>query len=383
MTCSNCFNGCAEITSDQCVKYTGPSIGGLGIETGDTLAMVEAQILLFLQDVMDGDGIFPDINSQGWCDLIQNKLPVSGPITLTQILTALLESACELQTQIDGIVNSIDTLEGNYTIGCLSGVTASSGTHDILQATITKLCLVNTSLGALALNLSTNYSSNGAQLDAYIANYLSVHQPSSSLMSAKMVPYVAYEFFGDLTGKFDANGVGIPATVWDKIYICNGYNGLTPDKRGRVSVGATSGPGPAITDPAVLPGGFNPAYSATPGSWTKAGANSVTLDATQMPIHTHTPTITLSDPTHTHFTVLNSVPATNLSNLTPIKYDQSDDTQQDYTLKGVIGTPNIGLTSPTASGVTVASQTNSNAGGGLAHSNIQPVIACYYIMYIP
>jgi hypothetical protein len=40
MGCNNCFNGCAETTSDQCVKYTGISIPELGIVKGDSLAAV-------------------------------------------------------------------------------------------------------------------------------------------------------------------------------------------------------------------------------------------------------------------------------------------------------------------------------------------------------
>ena len=43
MSCSNCFNGCAEITSDKCVKYTGADIPALGISYGDTLLHVEEQ----------------------------------------------------------------------------------------------------------------------------------------------------------------------------------------------------------------------------------------------------------------------------------------------------------------------------------------------------
>jgi len=40
MSCTNCFNGCAETTSDQCVKYTGIDIPELGIVKGDPLAAV-------------------------------------------------------------------------------------------------------------------------------------------------------------------------------------------------------------------------------------------------------------------------------------------------------------------------------------------------------
>lgn len=32
MSCTNCFNGCTEITSDKCVRYTGTNIPELGIQ---------------------------------------------------------------------------------------------------------------------------------------------------------------------------------------------------------------------------------------------------------------------------------------------------------------------------------------------------------------
>jgi hypothetical protein len=48
MSCTNCFNGCSEITSDKCVKYTGADIPALGIQNGDTLEFVEQTLAQFL-----------------------------------------------------------------------------------------------------------------------------------------------------------------------------------------------------------------------------------------------------------------------------------------------------------------------------------------------
>lgn len=42
--CSNCYNGCTEIVSDKCVKYTGVDIPELGIVKGDPLSAVLLQI---------------------------------------------------------------------------------------------------------------------------------------------------------------------------------------------------------------------------------------------------------------------------------------------------------------------------------------------------
>ena len=188
MACSNCFNGCAEITSDQCVKYTGLSIPALGITNGDPLSKVEESITNVLLEVLTGTNIVPTIDPDIVCNLVKDFLPVSD-VNLVDYIVALIKASCSLQTQLDVEVGRIDTIEADYTVGCLA-VSPSAGTHDILQAVIVKVCSLNASLGALTLNLSTNYSSNGAQLDAYIANYLSSHTPTSTLMSNKMVPYV-------------------------------------------------------------------------------------------------------------------------------------------------------------------------------------------------
>jgi hypothetical protein len=60
--CSNCFNGCAEIVSDQCVRYTGVDVPLLGIQHGDSLSYVEQALITFLTAALDGTGIKPTID---------------------------------------------------------------------------------------------------------------------------------------------------------------------------------------------------------------------------------------------------------------------------------------------------------------------------------
>jgi hypothetical protein len=45
MPCSNCYNGCTEIVSDKCVKYTGLDVPALGIQNGDSLNFIEASLI--------------------------------------------------------------------------------------------------------------------------------------------------------------------------------------------------------------------------------------------------------------------------------------------------------------------------------------------------
>lgn len=47
MSCQNCYNGCTDIISDKCTKYTGNNVPELGIENGDSLFSVQQSIFSF------------------------------------------------------------------------------------------------------------------------------------------------------------------------------------------------------------------------------------------------------------------------------------------------------------------------------------------------
>ena len=362
MACSNCFNGCTEITSDKCVRYTGPNIELLGINNGDTLLTVENALITYLLTALDGTGITPFLNPNSLCDLINNNLPSGEDFNLVEILDALLKSICSLQTQITDVVDIVDEIESDYTIGCLTGVSADSGTHDILQATIVKLCALDIALTALTLDLETNYVRID-EIDNYIENYL-ISISESTLFKTKMIPYVAMEYYGPLAGNFDSTGAGLGN--WVDVYLCNGDNG-TPDKRGRVPVGATSVPGIVPMDSQVNPGGLNPTYTVTsPAVSTKAGTNSVTLTETQIPSHTHTATVS-TEPDHTH------------SISFELGENDGGGTGQDLR----VAPPDETSVDTDPAGEHSHTVTISNTGGDGAHTNTQPSLACYYIIYLP
>ena len=189
-----------------------------------------------------------------------------------------------------------------------------------------------------------------------------------------MVPYTVVEYYGTLSN-FDATGAGLGD--WEKIYLCNGQN-FTPDKRGRVPVGAIQ----------LVPGGaLNAAVNpANPGNPNYAlqdpyGANTITLDATQIPSHTHVPTVT---DTHYHYEFANVVNTTDVvvdsTNYVARALNLDVATPLEYTMNASPTVPTVGRTGGTQGTIAVS---NASTGGGLAHSNIQPVLACYYIMYIP
>lgn len=385
--CSNCYNGCTEIVSDRCVKYTGIDVPVLGIQTGDSLSFVEQALITFLTSTLDGTGIKINLGDTVVCNLIQQYLPTCGDLTIVDISKALIEAACDLQTQVDAIVadivvinNEIDVIEADYTVRCLidgtPSITPSSGTHAVLQATIDALC-------ALALDLSTNYvpinSSPGHPgVNDYIQAYLNSIS-TSTLVSNKMVPYSVLPYFGPLSN-FDGSGAGIGD--WLKVNLCNGQNG-TPDLRGRTLVGTTTGMFGGPLAPAVdfnIPGSGSPNYIL--GS--VAGANQVSLDITQVPSHTHSATAvsTVTPATHSHLTV-SSGTSVGLNAADPIDEGYSSGGNLGYSLRSAAGaTANVGKTNDvTISATTVVS--NSATGGGLAHANIQPSIGSYFIIYLP
>ena len=371
--CTDCYNGCTEIVSDRCVKYTGIDVPALGITTGDTLSHVEESIINFLVPVLNGTGVKPIIDDSIICNTVRQYLPVCTictGFTLNEILSAIIKAACDLQVQIDTINATLATLNADYTIGCLTGVTASSDTHAIVQAVITKLCSLSADFAQLLIDLPTTY----VQLDdlnTLIQDYLD--NSSTGLISNKMVPFSVVPYFGSLS-YFNSSGAG--TGVWDKIYLCNGNNG-TPDLRGRGLTGAINGvPGGGLS-PAVdpsIPGSGNPNYSI----FDNAGANQITLTSTQLPLHTHANTVTVTDPTHTH-----QVGPTGKGVLGLL---DTGTTTKNFDNAGSNNTPlqSTFATAAAATGITV-SITNAAgpAGGGLPHANIQPVTACYWIMYKP
>lgn len=364
MSCSNCYNGCSEIVSDKCVKYTGVDVPVLGIKEGDSLSFVEQAIIEFLTSTLDGSGIKIDIPQQTYCTLVSQYLPTCGDISVVDVLTALIKAACDLQVQVSTLRGRVDVIEASYTIpACITGVTSTSGTHAILQAVLTKLCAVDAALAALAINISTTYVKL-ADLNSLIAAYLASVTPVITQQYQKMVPYTVVEYYppGGSLSNFDITGKGLASAGFDKIYLCNGQNG-TPDKRGRVGVGVIYGTGLNPNVDPIYPG--NPSY--TLGML--QGTNTITLSPAQIPSHTHANTATVVDPTHRHDL---SLVLGDDGNGNYIDNSDNPNNQGTYVAK----------TQYASTGITVT-MNNAATGGGQSHSNIQPVLACYYIMYIP
>lgn len=369
---TNCYNGCAQIVSDKCVEYTGDNVPLLGIETNDTLLSVENTLVSYIITLLNGSGIIPVISPSELCPIVTEYLPSSGTIDLNEYITAIVKAICSVKNQADASTAAITALNANYSIGCLSGVTSSSDTHEIVQAIITKLCQQGVDLAALAIDVDSNYVKL-ADINSLISAYLnSISIGTQEYL--KMVPYTVVEYYGNLTGYPTVSDgfnltTGVGYGSWQKVYLCNGLNG-TPDKRGRVPVGVTTGVGGGAFDPSVDPTIVgNPTYTIN----TKYGANTVTLNSTQIPAHTHT----ITDPGH--YTDIKVYPSIS-----------SDWRTADGSGNPVSGIENVafgGLGTVQTATTTTKSYTGINStnsvGSGGSHNNAQPALACYYIMYIP
>lgn len=360
MACTNCFNGCGTSTPDKCVVYTSDDITFPGSLSPDicqgktSLFIVEQLLISKIISLINGTGMIPDVDLQ--CNLIKSFL-TGGDISATTLFNIYAQSICALDTRVTDIELE---LELNAPIS-ISGTCLSLPTNptrdQILTALVSKVCSLDTRVSTI----ESDYV-KATQLDNLISQYLSNNSGSGVQQNSKMVPYVAYEYYGPLSN-FDGSGKGLSASGFDKVYLCNGLNN-TPDKRGRVAVGAIANVPGGSLDPAVdpsLPQNSGRNYNLKD----KFGSNSVVLDITQIPSHTHN----VLD-THTH----------------PIG---------TYGAVGVggSGTPNTGVSGGGHDGGSYSIQNTglsnngsiaiNSTGGGQAHENVQPSIAAYFIMYIP
>lgn len=351
--CEDCFNGCSpEATLDKCVKYSGPDNATLGICQGDPLSVVEKKLIdnvvLLLTGTNSTAYTFADN-----CNFFKAQIG-SSAYTLPNVLNALVKGECSLKASIDAInliLNAPLTINAN----CLT-LPTNPTKNDILAAVANKLCSVSASVNTILADYV-----KASELDAAIAAYIDSTSPTSpsgvTQQYTKMVPYVAYEYYGPLSN-FDATGKGLSANSFELVYLCNGLNG-TPDKRGRVAVGAIANVPGATLDSAV-----DPALPANAGkNWVlnqKFGSSSEVLDLTQMPAHTHT----VIDGGHTH-----DIPGANAN---------WNSGSPDGKLVNPSGPSGFGATKLAKTNITL-----DNSGASQAHNNMQPSIAAYFIMYIP
>lgn len=360
--CSNCYNGCTEITSDKCVKYTGVDVPVLGIKNGDSLSYVEQALITFLSSTLDGTGIIPIVPASDICPSLQRELDSCDPLSLNNYLTGIIKFICSLEDQISGVQEQNRPIQ--YDVECLS-VSDNTSTQEVLQAVVTKVCTVAQQLTDFITFVDNTYVKI-SEINTYIENYINT-DPTQQLISNRMVPFSIVAAAGGTAflSNFDASGAGIGS--WANIYLCNGNNG-TPDLRGRALIGTNDGSmGGGALDSAVDPAvSGNPSY----GLGSVHGSNTVVLSTGQLPAHSHT----ITDPGHDH-----TFPARNGTVVGDYVQNAGGGAPNDDTLQiQTTASPNND-TSNNQTGITDTNLT----GGGQGHQNYQPGRGVYYIIYIP
>jgi microcystin-dependent protein len=304
------------------------------------------------------------------------------------VVTALIKAACDLQTQVTDNTDDIAAinvilaaLNADYNVSCLAGVISSSDTHEVVQATIDKLC-------SHIVYANATFVKN-SDLCTLVKACTS---GGTGKAKDKMVPYTIVEYYGPLTGyptPSDSFASGVGQGYWEQIYICNGVNG-TPDKIGRVQVGALRDTGgseitgvPLSIAVAPLSSSFNPNYQAGIGF---DGYNYTTLLESQMPSHRHINTAKSDVKDLGHYTKIKVALSShgewddNSTNLgRPINNIENVSGPNGNQPQQIATTTTLDFT-----GITVdTTMTNAIAGSGEPHSNVQPAVGCIYIMYKP
>lgn len=355
MSCSNCFDNCNNgITLDICTRYTGADNSTLNIAYGDSLYSVLNNLISAYSTINSPSSIL--LSTTGACSFF-NTLLASASSTLQNIVTALIAGECSINTTLTTLYNEVNT-PFSFNTNCLSLSVSDQDTlqtqrDKILQATIDKVCALSTTVSTI----SANYVSNTnlcTQVSACITASSSVQEYT------KMPKYVALPYHGP-TSVFDANGKGLSASGYDKVYMCLGQtvNGFTlPDYRGRSAVGVNSGIPTSgidsVVNPALLP---NAGYIITNKG--KLGEFTHTSTLAETPAHTHS----VTDPGHRHSYSLGIDTTSGNNNNQFAKLDSTSQTR---------------YTAYSTTGITIA-----NAGGNQAHNNVAPSVGCIYIMYIP
>lgn len=356
MPCPTCTD-CVEPKPDSCVVYTGEDVPELGLCSGETtLLQLENIIVAKILSIMDGTGITLTPTS---CTLLDTL--IDGDQSLASLVQVLFTAVCQIDSTVGSLEDQVNAV-ASFDTSCLTGLSASPTRDQILQALLTKVCSIDTRVSTLETE-----SVKAADLDELIAAYLSA-QSASTQQYTKMVPYVAYEYYGPLSN-FDSNGKGISSYGFDKVYLCNGQSVgsfTVPDRRGRVGVGAVqSVPGGALdsaVDP-TLPANAGTNYAVGQ----KFGSSFVTLSITQMPSHAHQ----LTDPGHKH--VKYNEPSTKRGGGNDPSGHAKKTPNGDS-----LGDAYDDETATAKTGITIGA-----AGGSQPHDNRQPSIAANYIMYVP
>lgn len=346
MPCIDCLSNCPDNITDKCITVTVDDSELLGTCKNTSLFTVLKKIITINESYSDGSGI--SISGLTGCTLV--------PLTsgnVKDLIQAVYTGICSLDTRLDEVEDSlIPTI--TFDTACLTGLPTSPTRDDILKATVTKTC----SLDSRVTSIENTYIKT-TDVCSVVQNCIT--GSASTDYKDKMVPYVAYPYFGPLSN-FDSSGTGITANGFSKVYLCVGQTigGFPlPDGRGRSFIGANINVPGGSLDSAVDPSNpQNSGYGFAMGN--KKGSFTHSLTITEEAPHTHS----VNDPGHSHdYNTFTTANGGSLQNGFATNHSSNYNVQESST---------------EVTGITIGS-----AGGGQPHNNTHPVVACVYIMYIP
>lgn len=366
----NKLAGCLVTTSDNCVMYTGDPIPSLGICTGQPLSEVEAiiltKILEFTESTTEDGGGIPIEDLVQACAYVSNRT-TGQPNTLKTFIQVLLDIACDTDTRLKTLENSSDT----YDVSCIDPLT--NDTKGVVQALITKVCQLATSVQALSNQIINN--SLSTTIDSRAGNILrngittcggwntlktGSGETTQVTFFGFVPPYCPIPCYAPLSW-FDNTGKGIDGTPVCGYFICNGNNG-TPDWRGFTPASAVNFPGiNAGPLNSLITANNNPTQLLNIGF--KEGTRLQHLTIQNVPAHTHAFTV----PPHSHNFTLTNIFASASSPNPPVYAKTNNNNPSNFTTEQAGG----------------GTFTSSSAGGSTPVVMMQPTVYCYFIMRFP
>jgi microcystin-dependent protein len=257
---------------------------------------------------------------------------------------------------IDGINAKLVPQATSFNTLCIQGLPANPNSNDILQGVINTLC----SLSSVVSAFPTTYV-KASDITSIVQQQITIYLSQSQTGQIEYFNYfplgVGFPYFGSLAS-FDNTGKGLPSAGMTNLYLANGLNG-TPDLRGRTLVGAVRNVPGGTLDVAVDPANVNnPNWALLDKNGENKHLNTVAETAS----HTHV----VTDPGHTHDLTF--------KNMLPVKGGGN-------TAVPTLGSnPNFPITIPAAAISDTTGITIATTGGSQPHNNIQPSIACNWVI---
>lgn len=297
-----------------------------------------------------------------------NKLGTKDK-NIANLFQLLFDNQTTLKDLIESIENEVDTINNlNVNWNCIANP-GSTTINQGIQLIINSFCNLKADYEAFKTDIVNDVNGD---ISSALDNLISSTQPNRVIKPVSgstkyrlrgfVPPHCPIAYVGPLTN-FDSTGKGIGSM--DGWYLCNGNNG-TFDLRGYTIVCAVQGMGGTnLLHPRVNPGSNDGQGNYALGN--VVGSIRRTLNANNLPSHTHSATSIVVDPGHTH-------PYTNWPNK-GIKGKGDGDATSNHT--ATTQTTGISYT-----GISVGTTVHANVTSNTPFDLRSPLKAAYYIQMI-